>query len=382
MLRSIFVAAALIASTDLFYDAPRGLPAAGNLNIQTTREVVNNTEEPTPTTVSAATQFFTPAHGTDGATETAAIYIKNDMTADPVNQFVNGIYIDQDQDQSLVGGAAIKVIHRGAGDAFYVAHLSEGNASGNDSSYGYESAMFGGWQDAPTDTVPKQENGFIATFQGSGGFQESVKNQGNTIGFQVLVHDDGTDPTDPDEWATNYGLFYANNSLSNAFVVRSSQYAGNFSQFKIIDYTVNMRPKWQVFNDGQMWFNSPEAHAGATAQNAQALTWRGHYWDGDSEEAFQAVVSWQVAATPSGLLRFDLGSPGSETLAFQLSQAGDATFAGNITESGTTFRIVQDRTISASTDPGNAGDIASDDNYLYRYTGSQWTRIAWDATPW
>jgi len=117
---------------------------------------INNTEQPTPTTVSAYLQIKTPPHANAGATETAAIYIKNEMTASPVNQFVNGIYIEQDEDQSLVGGAGIKCVHRGDGDCIYVAHL--GNSA---SSFGYESAMFGGWQDSPTNSISKQENGFM-----------------------------------------------------------------------------------------------------------------------------------------------------------------------------------------------------------------------------
>lgn len=343
-------------------------------------KTVNNTEEPTPTTVSTAFRVDPPDHGNDGATETAGIYILNDMTTDPVNQFVNGIYIEQSKNQSLVGGAGIKCVHRGAGDCMYVAHLGH-----NTSSYGYESAMFGGWQDYPTNTIPKQENGFLASFQGyESGLQETVYNQGNTTAFQALVHNDGMDPTTEGEWATSYGLFYANNSLSNAFVVRVSQYADNYSQFKVMDHTANQRPRWQVFSDGQMWTYGPEATAGSQNQNSPPIILRGHYWNGSAEAAVNAKQTYQVSGAPSGtgLLRWDMGAVGSETLSMQLSDAGDLAVTGNVTNSGNTIRVATQRTVTAYNEAGNVGDLCADDSYLYYRGSARWYRVAWDDTEW
>lgn len=414
-------------------------------------DTVGNTETPTPTTVGFYRRDYVPPY--DFSTENAAIYCRIDHRPGETD-FRYWVY-GEITEQSLVGGSFTKVMHRGAGDAHYVALLGNGP-----SGYGYEAAGFGGWQDSPTNTIPKQENLFLGSFQGAGGFQESVKNQGNTVCFHALVHDDGADPTDPDLWATNYGLFYANNSLSNAFVVRVSEFAQNFAQFKVMDHTANQRPCWEVFGDGQMRLSAPEATSGTQNQNPPNFTLRGKYWDGAAEDDYQVQLSFQVAnaPTPDGTFRIDIGEPGSETLAFQvtnqghtsipgnmtlfsdtatsgsqnenppvvllqgsywdgaaaqshgcqisyqvtgapsptgtmvftlgatlagqLTDVGDLTIANNITMSGATFRIAGARTIAAYDDPGNGGDMCSDANYLYRHNGTQWTRIAWDASTW
>lgn len=43
---------------------------------------------------------------------------------------------------------------------------------------------------------------------------------------------------------------------------------------------------------------------------------------------------------------------------------------------------LQNRTIASSADSGTEGEMAVDNDYLCRYIGTQWVRIAWDATPW
>lgn len=280
---------------------------------------VDNTETPTPTNISYYQRHYVPPYNL--STENAAIYTRIDHRPGETD-FRYWLY-GEITEQSIVGGSLTKVMHRGAGDAHYVAMLGD-----NTSSYGYESAMFGGWQDPPTDSIPKQENGFIATFQGSGGFQESVKNQANSTCFQALVHDDGVDPTDPDAWATNYGLFYANNALSNAFVARRSEYAQNYSMFKLMDHTSNQRPIWQVFADGQVWHNAEEATAISTLQSPSPLVLRGYYWGGAAEQANQTQLSHQTGGAGAGVFRIDIGNAGSETLALQINESGNMALAG------------------------------------------------------
>lgn len=298
---------------------------------------VDNTETPTPTEVGCWQRHFVPPY--DYATENAAIYCRIDHRPGETDHryWLYGEITEQSQ----VGGSFTKIIHRGKGDAHYVAII--GN---NTSGYGVESAMFGGWQDPPTNSVPKQENGFLASFQGAGGFQESIKNQSNSICYHALVHDDGSDPTDPDVWATNYGLFYANNALSNAFVARRSQYASNYSMFKLMDHTANQRPIWQVFADGQQWHNAPEATSGTPLRSPSPLILRGYYWTGSAEQANQTQLSHQVGGASAGIFRVDIGNPGSERLVWQVDENGNAGLYGSIS-------VGNSRSRWASYDDGN-----------------------------
>lgn len=283
--------------------------------------VVPNSEIPNATTVAYRQLWSAPPH--DEATENAAVYCRIDHRPGETD-FRYGIYAEITQ-QSLVGGSFIKVVHRGAGDAQYIALIGDGP-----SGYGQETAMFGGWQDPGVNTIPKQENGFLASFQGAGGFQESVKNQSNSCGFVALVHDDGVDPTDPDPWATNYGLFYAINSLSNAFVVRVSEFAENFAQFKVIDHTPNQRPRWAVFSDGQMHTYGDEATAGTPDQPSKPVVLRGYYWDGASEEDRQVRLVAAVAGAPTALANLNIyaGPSSGETLIAYIGEDAGAGTPG------------------------------------------------------
>ena len=65
----------------------------------------------------------------DGAAESSAIYIRNDhgSTWDTEQRFQYAIYGEQDQGQNLAGGSWSKVIHRGWGDAHFVALMAMGD---------------------------------------------------------------------------------------------------------------------------------------------------------------------------------------------------------------------------------------------------------------
>ena len=69
------------------------------------------------------------AHASDGITETSALYIRNNhgTTWDTEERFAYAIYGDQDQYQHLAGGSWSKVIHRGWGDAHFVAIMATGD---------------------------------------------------------------------------------------------------------------------------------------------------------------------------------------------------------------------------------------------------------------
>jgi len=354
----------------------------GTVHAVLKRANVNNNEA-TPVAVSAAIQVIPPDHGTDGATETAGIYCKNNMDGTPADEFSNCIYLESDPDQSNAGGAMIKALHYGGGDGIYVGHLWN-NTDDVESSVGFESAMFGGFQDYPTNTVPKSEQGFIATLQGNDpAFAQGYPDQSNSTGFEALVHDDSNDPFGETTWVTGFGLFYANNSIGNAFVSKVSDYqSAGYPEFAVKDS--DLRIKWSVFNTGGMIVYSDEATAGAQNQNAYSTEWRGAYWDGAAEQTRSMKIAYQVSGAPTGTgtLRFDGGATGAEALLFQITDAGNMNVTGGVTQSGTTFRIGTTRTISAYNDPGNEGDFCFDSSYIYGYRSGRWYRMPWDGGTW
>ena len=259
-----------------------------------------NLERPIATSVG---YFMKPVIPTGSlATEVAAIYIRAEHGTNPLaTNFIYGLYGEISDGQSLVGGSMTKIIHKGLGDAHYVALF---NPSGG---FGYEAAMF-------TD----YENGFIATYQGSGGFQESNPAQANCVGFQALQADNGVNPG----FVPNAGLFLANNPTGHAFTARASQYAvDGQAQIRITDSAYTNR--WAAFTDGQMQMIAVTASAAATLQNSPTLTLRGNYWNGSSGSSYpvQATIIAQTLAGPQSRLRINLGQPGSETLALILSTA-------------------------------------------------------------
>lgn len=299
-------------------------PAGADPNLEIKQATVSNTETPTPVTVGHYARHYAPPY--DFASENAAIYCRIDHR--PGETDARNWFYGEITEQSLVGGSITKVIHRGKGDAHYVAIMGD-NLSG----FGYEAAMFGGWQDAPTDTIPKQENGYLASLQGAGGFQESVKNQANSVGFHALVHDDGVDPTDPDAWTTAYGLFYANNSLNNAFVARRSEYApSGYSHYKLMDH--NLRPLWQVMDDGASMLIGEEATVGSPNQPSPSQSLRGYYWTGSAEQANQTKLTHTTAGAGLGALHVHVGNPGAETLALQVTEDGTVAAAGHVRTNG------------------------------------------------
>lgn len=308
----------IVAVVAFGVDALAGVP--------TGKAVVNNTETPTPTPVATRERIVVPPY--DESTENAGQYCRLSYRGTATNDFIYCLYAEIEATQSQVSGSAIKVIHRGRGDGMYIGLLGN-NASG----YGYEAAGFGGWQDPPTNSVPKQENLFLGSFQGGGGFQESVKNQGNTIAFHALVHDDASDPTSPTPWATNYGLFFANNSLANAFVVRVSQYALNYPQFKVMDYTANQRPRWQVYGDGTTKWDGLEASAGTPNTNSPELQIWGRYWTGSAESSRGAIIKSVVTAGTPSLYTY-VGTAGAETLVKTTSATGESMQNHAITDVG------------------------------------------------
>jgi hypothetical protein len=292
------------------------------------RQVVQNLED-TPVSVAANLVISGVPNNAEGATETCGIYIRHEHEDLPTSQFINGIYGEVSPNQSWVGGAFTKVIHKGAGDAHYVAMFGDnatsgGQLSGFGGGFGYEAAMF-----------RDRQTGYIATFQGLGNagtpFPGAVQNQENNIGFQALVHDDGVDPTTAQAGqeafpATNLALFYASNSLSNAFVTRVSEYANvGFSQFKVMDS--NQRPLWSVFGDGQQHMYGAAATSGSQNKASPPFILRGYYWDGANSDPIQAQITLAVsdAPSPEATLRFDLGEPSSETLVCQISTDADGS---------------------------------------------------------
>lgn len=261
-------------------------------------ESTGNLERPTPTSVG---YFMRPTIPTSSlASEVSAIYIRAEHSPnDQETDFIYGLYGEIVEGQSLVGGSMTKVIHRGLGDAHYVALF---NPSGG---FGYEAAMFDDY-----------ENGFIATYQGSGGFQESEPNQPNCVGFQALQSDDGVNPG----FVPSAGLFLANNSTGNSFTVRASTFADPGQvQFRVADSNYDNR--WSVFTSGEQHMIAVTASSGDTLKNSPQFVLRGNYYNSSSGSSYpvQAALIAESTADAGAKLRINLGEPGSETLSLYVN---------------------------------------------------------------
>src|SRR5262245_5053585 len=90
-------------------------------------EVITNLDPLGPGQVRVNVQIG--AHPSAGITETAALYIRvnHGATWDVEDRFVGGIYGEVDQYQFLAGNGFSKVIHRGWGDAHFVAIMATGD---------------------------------------------------------------------------------------------------------------------------------------------------------------------------------------------------------------------------------------------------------------
>jgi len=272
--------------------------------VDTGNAIIPNTESPSPVSVAAYSNIVVPPY--DTSTENTGMYCRLDHRPGETD-FIYCMYMEN-VNQSQVGGSLIKLVNRGAGDALYVALLGSEQIS----AYGVEVADFGGWQNPPTNTIPKQSNLFLASLQGSGSFQESVKNQANSIGYSWLVHDDGVDPTDPDDWATNYGGFYAINSLSNAFRVRVSSFASNYPQIAISDTT--LRNTWAAYGEGQLYMDGAlSVNGGDDEHDSPEFKLRGTYNDG-SETYRNTLMKTSVSGAGVPSFYMYTGTEGAEAL--------------------------------------------------------------------
>jgi hypothetical protein len=274
--------------------------------------------ETTPVSVAYRNRIFAPPYNT--ATENSAMYCNLNHRAANLTDNINCLYMENDADQSQTGGSLIKIIQRGNGDAVYVALMGNASALGSGSGYGYEAAMFGGLHS--DGTSDKQENGFLGSFQGSGGFTESRKKQSNSIPFHALVHDDGVNPTTPDLWATNYGLFYANNSLANAFRVRVSQYAQNYPQFHISDSS--LRSVWAAYGDGTTYIDGEASTGGDTYHPSPEFRLRGTYWSGSASTYQDTVLKTFVSSGGVPSLYVYTGATGAPTLVTTFNATGQS----------------------------------------------------------
>ena len=283
----------VVAATDLL--------TIGDANIE-------NLEPSSPSHVRFGLRLKAPTIG--AYDESAALYYRRDTTSE--HRYC--LYAEVDSGQAIDGSCVSKVVHRGLGDAHYVAICGNGT-----SAYGYEAALFGGDQGGGVD---KQENGYIVTFQGAAGYPISRKKQSNSTAFQVLVHSDGVNPKSPDDWNTNYGLFYANNALSNAFVARVSEYASNFAQFKVMDHTAYQRPRWAVYSDGTQYMDGLEATVGAPQKNSPEFKLRGKYYATGAEHTANAMLKTFVSGANLPYLYVYTGDEGSEALVCAFSSAG------------------------------------------------------------
>ena len=157
--------------------------------VTTTVGTITNLE-PSPHTVRHQNRL-TPADILT-ADESAALYIRVQEASAPAGQ--SGLYIEVGSGQSNAENPGIKIIHQGAGDAYYSAQFNTGP--------GLEAAAF----------VNGVSN-IISTCQWEGA-DTGARDFGNTVLFGAVRGDDGTGGA---EDATNYGDFYASRSMGHSF---------------------------------------------------------------------------------------------------------------------------------------------------------------------
>lgn len=102
---------------------------------------------------------------------------------------------------------------------------------------------------------------------------------------------------------------------------------------------------------------------------------------GQSQYRWSAADStWRLEGVATGVT---IGTYGDATNVgqFTVDAQGRLTSAVDVPITfPTTLTFVTAPT--ASTDLGTSGEVAVDNTYLYVYTGTQWQRVAWDATSW
>jgi hypothetical protein len=357
---------------------------------------ITNLDDNSSTTVGYHARAHHPTPDADHD-EVCAFYMRMDYSVD---DFVYGFYFEIPETQGPAAGSAIKIMHRGKGDAVYV-----GVFNPDDYGVGYEAAMFKDGQ-----------QGFIATLQGSGGFAASVQNQQYCVGFEALTHDDGTNPFSGGTWATAYGMFYANNSIANAFLVRVSPYATLTNpQMRVTNNA--LRSVWEVLGNGETILAAPASTNVSTPHASPKLRMRGTWYSGG--EGYRDAYIYNDATASTAQLKFYLGAEGAETLIANMMETGlvmnnlsitgastlklnDVTStlnlnggavnnSGTITATGsadlygftnlfllgTTIMLGGRRTITNHNDSGNDGDFCWDTNYAYfGIGGNSWKRVA------
>ena len=93
-----------------------------------------------------------------------------------------------------------------------------------------------------------------------------------------------------------------------------------------------------------------------------------------------ADSTWRLVGVATGVGAGTYGD-GSNVGQFTVDATGRISSAADVPiVFPTTLTFVPAPT--ASTDAGVSGEVAVDSTYLYVYEGTQWQRVAWDATPW
>lgn len=264
------------------------------------RTVFDNIE-PTPVTVRAHMKVPTIPLGS--ATESAAIYAKVDPTGAANNQF--GVYLEVTENQEDTEAGAIKVIHRGAGDAIYVALF-------DDTGVALESASFANGSKGIISTNQKTQPGNGTDF-------------GNSTLFQGVWGDDGTGGSTT---AANFGVVYAARSLGNAFRVQmqdetATGFAWGQPEFRISNFYLQ-RDHFIVHNNGEIHARNRRA---GSAFN----------WDPPRIRLFGSFLNpttgvadeKEVSITPSiesgtGISRFDVYT--DSAIRFRTSRGGSRFF--------------------------------------------------------
>lgn len=260
-------------------------------------DTFENLDFPNSNTVRAANRFY--PHALSGADESAAIYTRIDPVSHG-NQLI-GFYGEMTDLQQDTTGAVIKIIHRGRGDAQYIACFNDGVA--------LEAASF-----------YNGSRGIISTNQFISGSSTDFT---YTTLFQGVWGYDGTGgSTTPPA----YGAFYCALSLGNSFVTRKQSSgqpgaADGRVEWKIMEYDL-ARSRFEVYNTGEVRQMSVTASSAFTGRDAPDLRLVGSYWTGAAAQDRNAVLRTIVDATPSTQLRVLLGNVGSESLIGMFTDSG------------------------------------------------------------
>ncbi len=235
--------------------------------------------------ITANTEWTHPAFDVD--TENAAVYMKLDHRGEGQDDFIYGIYFEIDG-QNITGGSATKTMHFGQGDAHFVALFHDTIVHGSSGGIAFEAASF-----------TNGTTGFLASWQGGGGFGNSNPIQKDSVGLAILIADAGVDPTSYGMDGHNLACAIVQHHMGNAWVSQFNEFIPNTGvpSFKTMDH--NQRLTWASFCSGETHQYAIEADVSNQNRSAPETRARSYYWDSTDEQVYDVVFSPSISGAPS-----------------------------------------------------------------------------------